>query len=276
MRHRKRKKAAAFAMVMTIVVVAALTALIVLAFSRVFIVRDVMVVGNRNLLREEVITQSGVQKGDRLLSITGGRLRERLEKNRYIEYMGHDFDYRGTLTIRINERLGVAVVNVLGLYYVMDASGMVLECAGSEYPVDVAGPRVTGFTLDDNTRVLVGETLPVRDRGQLEAMKSVIRELDETNLLGRASQLDVQNVENIYVMTSEAARIELGNTRQLRTKLLIAREVLFLREDEGDLEGAKIDVSNGENAHYIPAILPTPTGVPTPTPTLEPEPTPGP
>lgn len=276
MRHRKRKKAATFAMVMTIVVVAALTALIVLAFSRVFIVRDIMVVGNRNLLREEVITQSGVQKGDRLLSITGGRLRERLEKNRYIEYMGHDFDYRGTLTIRINERLGVAVVNVLGLYYVMDASGMVLECAGSEYPVDVAGPRVTGFTLDDNTRVLVGETLPVRDRGQLEAMKSVIRELDETNLLGRASQLDVQNVENIYVMTSEAAKIELGNTRQLRTKLLIAREVLFLREDEGDLEGAKIDVSNGENAHYIPAILPTPTGVPTPTPTLEPEPTPGP
>ena len=276
MRHRKRKKAATFAMVMTIVVVAALTALIVLAFSRVFIVRDIMVVGNRNLLREEVITQSGVQKGDRLLSITGGRLRERLEKNRYIEYMGHDFDYRGTLTIRINERLGVAVVNVLGLYYVMDASGMVLECAGSEYPIDVAGPRVTGFTLDDNTRVLVGETLPVRDRGQLEAMKSVIRELDETNLLGRASQLDVQNVENIYVMTSEAAKIELGNTRQLRTKLLIAREVLFLREDEGDLEGAKIDVSNGENAHYIPAILPTPTGVPTPTPTLEPEPTPGP
>ena len=274
MRHRKRKKAAAFAMVMTIVVVAALTALIVLAFSRVFIVRDVMVVGNRNLLREEVIFQSGVQTGDRLLSITNGRLRERLEKNRYIEYVGHDFDYRGTLTIRINERLGMAVVNVLGLYYVLDASGMVLECAGREYPLDVAGPRVTGFSLDDNSRVLVGEVLPVRDRGQLEAMKSVIEELDQTNLLGRASQLDVQNLENIYVMTSEAAKIELGNTRQLRTKLLIAREVLFLRESEGDLEGAKIDVSNGQNAHYIPAILPTPTSVPTATPTADPEATP--
>ena len=274
MRHRKRKKAAAFAMIMAIVVVAALTALIVLAFSSVFTVRDIMVVGNRNLLREEVITQSGVRKGDKLLSITGGKLRERLEKNRYIEYIGHDFDYRGTLTIRINERLGMAVVNVLGLYYVLDSSGMVLECAGSEYPVDVAGPRVTGLALDDNTRVLVGEVLPVRDRGQLEAMKNVIQELEETNLLGRASQLDVQNIDNIYVMTAEAAKIELGDTRQLRTKLLISREVLFLRESEGDLEGAKIDVSNGENAHYIPAILPTPTSVPTPTPTIAPEETP--
>ena len=274
MRHRKRKKAAAFAMIMAIVVVAALTALIVLAFSSVFTVRDIMVVGNRNLLREEVITQSGVRKGDKLLSITGGKLRERLEKNRYIEYLGHEFDYRGTLTIRINERLGMAVVNVLGLYYVLDSSGMVLECAGSEYPVDVAGPRVTGLSLDDNTRVLVGEVLPVSDRGQLEAMKNVINELEETNLLGRASQLDVQNTDNIYVMTSEAAKIELGDTRQLRTKLLISREVLFLRESQGDLEGAKIDVSNGQNAHYIPAILPTPTSVPTPTPTIAPEETP--
>ena len=52
MRHRKRKKAAKQTMAMSILVVGALAALIVLACSRVFVVRDVMVVGNRNLLRE--------------------------------------------------------------------------------------------------------------------------------------------------------------------------------------------------------------------------------
>lgn len=274
MRQKKRKRAAARAMAMTVVVVAALAALIVLAFSRVLIVRDVMVVGNRNLLREEVVTQSGVKPGDKLLSITSSKLRARLEQNRYIEYLGYDFDYRGTLTLRINERLGMAVVGVLGLYYVLDSSGMVLECAGSEYPLDVAGPRVTGFLIDDNARVLVGETLPVRERSQLADMEAVIEELNETNLLARASQLDVENGSNLYVMTTDGTKIELGDTRGLRAKLLIAREVLFLRESEGDLQGAKIDVSNGENAHYIPAVLPTPTSVPTPTPTASPEPTP--
>ena len=135
MRHKKRKKAARQAMSMTIVVVVVLAMLIVLACSRVFIVRNVMVVGNRNLLSEEVITQSGVQLGDNLLSISSAQLRERLEQNRYIEYIGHDFDYRGTLTLRISERLGMAVVYDLGYYYVLDAHGMVLECAGSGYGV---------------------------------------------------------------------------------------------------------------------------------------------
>ena len=116
MRHRKRSKHAKQTMAMAIALIGALALLIVLACSRVFIIRDIMVVGNRSLLSEEVITQSGVSTGDNLLSISTQQLRENLERNRYIEYRSHSFDYKGRLTITINERLGRAVVNVLGLY----------------------------------------------------------------------------------------------------------------------------------------------------------------
>ena len=270
MRHRKRKKAAKQTMAMSILVVGALAALIVLACSRVFVVRDVMVVGNRNLLREEVVTQSGVNIGDNVLGISDQTLKQALEQNRYIEYLGHGFDYRGTLTLRIQERLGMAVVYDLGYYYVLDASGVVLECAGSAYPTGVAGPKVTGLDLSPNSRVTVGERLPVHDMGQLEAMETVLTELESTNMLGRTSELSVKNTDNIYILTAEGAKIELGDTGSLRTKLLIGREVLSVREAQGDLLGAKIDVSNGKNAHYIPAILPTVTPTPTTTPTPSP------
>ena len=270
MRHRKRKKAAKQTMAMSILVVGALAALIVLACSRVFVVRDVMVVGNRNLLREEVVTQSGVNIGDNVLGISDQTLKQALEQNRYIEYLGHGFDYRGTLTLRIQERLGMAVVYDLGYYYVLDASGVVLECAGSAYPSGVAGPKVTGLDLSPNSRVTVGEKLPVNDKGQLEAMETVLTELESTNLLGRTSELSVKNTDNIYILTAEGAKIELGDTLSLRTKLLIGQEVLSVREAQGNLLGAKIDVSNGKNAHYIPAILPTVTPTPTTTPTPSP------
>lgn len=263
-------------MSMTIVVVAALSLLIVLACSQIFVIRDVMVVGNRNLLREEVVTQSGVEIGDNLLGITAQHLRRQLEQNRYIEYVGHEFDYRGTLTLRIRERLGMAVVYDLGYYYVLDDAGMVLECAGSAYPTGVAGPKVSGFAIEPNSRITVGEKLTVHDRGQLEAMERVLDELDATNLLSRASELNVKNIENMYILTSDGAKVVLGDTSSLRTKLLIAREVLSLREEAGDLMGAKIDVSNGYNAHYIPAVLPTVTPVPTATPTAAPPVTPKP
>ena len=276
MRHKKRKKAASQAMSMTIVVVAALAVLIVLACSQIFVIRDVMVVGNRNLLREEVVTQSGVEIGDHLLSITSQQLRQRLEQNRYIEYLGHEFDYRGTLTLRISERLGMAVVYDLGYYYVLDEAGMVLECAGSAYPTGVAGPKVSGFVIEPNSRITVGEKLPVHDRGQLEAMEYVLGELDSTNLLSRISELNVKNVQNMYMLTSDGAKVVLGDDTSMRTKLLIAREVLSLREEAGDLMGAKIDVSNGYNAHFIPPVLPTVTPVPTATPTIAPPATPKP
>lgn len=271
MRQRKRKKAAKQAMAMSILVVGALAALIVLACAQVFVVRDVMVVGNRNLLREEVVTQSGVEIGDNLLGITDERLRQALEQNRYIQYLGHGFDYRGTLTLRIQERLGMAVVYDLGYYYVLDATGLVLECAGSAYPTNVAGPRVTGLSIEPNSRIAVGERLPVHDTGSLEAMEIVLTALDGTNMLSRTSEMSVKNTDNIYLLTAEGAKIELGDTGSLRTKLLIAREVIAQREEQGDLMGAKIDVSNGKNAHYIPAVLPTVT--PTPTTTPSPSPT---
>lgn len=276
MRLRKRKKHAKQTIAMTIVVVAALATLIVLAVSQVFVVRDVMVVGNRNLLREEVVTQSSVESGDNMLSITAGMLRERLEQNRYIEYLSHGFDYHGRLTIRINERLGMAVVYELGYYYVLDETGMVLECVGSGYPAGVAGPKVNGFALEQNSRITVGEVFPVANKGQLEAMQLVIEALDETNMLARTSLLDVTSTYNMYAMTTEGAMIVLGEAKDLHTKLLIAKEVLSLREAAGDLKGARIDVSSGKNAHYIPAALPTITPVPTATPTIEPQATPKP
>lgn len=275
MRYRKRKKAARQTMTMAVLTIGVIAALLVIMCSQVFVVRDVMVVGNRNLLREEVVTQSGVEIGDNLLSISSQKLRERLEQNRYIEYLSHGFDYRGTLTIRINERLGMAVVNELGLYYVLDEDGMVLEVAGSAYPVEVAGPRVTGFKTDPNSRITVGERLPVHDRAQLEGMQLVLSAMEETNMLARTSLLDVSNMENMYIMTAEGSKVVLGDTSDMRTKLLIAREVLSVREARGDLRGAKIDVSNGENAHFIPAVLPTVTPVPTATPTVAPASTPG-
>ena len=276
MRYRKRKKAASQVMMMAVVVLAVLATLMVLACSQVFKVRGILIVGNRNVSKEDIIALSGVREGDNLLSLSDAELKKNLERNWYIEYIGHEFDYRGTLTLHINERMGMGVVNDFGLYYVVDASGMVLECAGSAYPDTVAGPKLTGLVWEDNSRVTVGNKLPVRDSGQLEAVQRVLKALDSTNLLGRASNLDVKNLDNMKILTTDGASVVLGDDRNLETKLLIAREVLAVREPLGTVMGAKIDVSSGREAHYIPQALPTVTPVPTATPTAAPAETPEP
>ncbi len=105
---------------------------------------------------------------------------------------------------------------------------------------------------------------------ELDAMEQVIAGLDSVGMLATASELSVKNLDNLYYTTSAGVKVELGNLSSLHTKLLIAREVLALREADEGVTGAKIDVSNGKNAHYIPAILPTVTPTPTTTPTPSP------
>ena len=56
MKPRKRKRAVRWTLLMAGMTAAALALLLVLTLSRVLIVRDIMVVGNRNLLSEEIIT----------------------------------------------------------------------------------------------------------------------------------------------------------------------------------------------------------------------------
>lgn len=275
MKPRKRKGAVRRTLLMAGMTAAALALLLVLTLSRVLIVRDIMVVGNRNLLSEEIITQSGVQIGDHLLGRAVTHMKENLEKNRYIQFEGYDFDYKGRLTIRINERLGEGVVRVLGIYYVIDGQGVVLECTGGDYPTNVAGPKITGFDIEENVWIIAGEKLPVSDTNQLEEMSLVLQALEETNMLARVSQLDVTSFDDLFVMTSESVKIELGDSTSLKSKLLIAREIITQREAEDDLCGARIDVSSGKKAHYIPPKLPTPTPVPTATPTIGPTATPG-
>ena len=275
MRHRKRSKVAKQTMAMVIALIGVLTILVILAYSKVLTIRDIMVVGNRNLLQEEVVTQSGVSIGDNLLSVNSDLLRRNLERNRYIEYKSYSFDYKGRLTITINERMGRAVVYVLGLYYVLDESGVVLECAGSEYPSGVAGPYVVGLAIPSNTQLVVGSTVPVNDQGQLQAMEQVITGLDAVGMLATASELSVKNLDNLYYTTSAGVKVELGTTASLRAKLRIVREVLPLREADENLVGSKIDVSSGVEAHFIPAVLPTVTPVPTATPTIDPSRSPG-
>lgn len=275
MRYRKRKKAAAQVMVMTVAVVAVLAALLVLACSQVFRVRGILIVGNRNLSKEDVIALSGVQEGDNLFSISDAELKKNMERNRYIEYLGHEFDYRGTLSLHINERMGMGVVNAVSAcitWWTRRAWCSSARAAHTRTPWP--GRRINNLILDDNSRVTVGERLPVRDSGQLAAVQRVLAALDSTDMLGRVSLLDVKNLDNMYLMTTDGARIVLGDDAKLETKLLIAREVLVVREPLGTVKGAKIDVSSAKEAHYIPNTLPTITPVPTATPTIAPSATP--
>lgn len=252
-----------------LIVVTIAAALLVIVNSQVMVIQHISVVGNRTLLAEEIIELSQIKIGDRYKDKSDAQIEANLERNHYIEFERCEFDYNSRrLTLYINERLGWAVIRAYGLYYVIDETGVVLESSGSAYPQNVSGPMVAGLIENENTNVwlTVGTQVPVQQKNRLEAMEATLKALDATNMLMRMATLDVSNPKDVWLMTDEGTKIELGDTSELEIKLLIAQEVLYQRESKGDLMGARLDVTSVERAHFIPAILPTKTPSTTATP----------
>jgi len=270
MAKRKKKNRLLIGMIkVAAALIAVMIAFLIFLNSQVMVIQNISVVGNRSISAEEIIELSGVRIGDRYLEKSASDIRKNLERNRYIEFERCEFDYNSRrLTLHIGERIGWGVVCAFGLYYVVDETGVVLECTGERYPDYVAGPGIAGLIETENTnlRPTVGVRLPIQTTIRLDVMETVLKALDTTNMLMRIATLDVTYPDDVKLMTDGGTSIELGDTQNLATKLLIAQEVLYQRESIGDVMGAKIDVSSGTRAHFIPGSRPTPTPVPTATP----------
>ena len=251
------------------VLICVIIAFLIFLNSQVMVIQNISVVGNRTIPAEEIILLSRLEVGQRYGELSDQEIRENLNQNRYIAFDYSKFDYNSRrVTLHVSERVGWAVVGAYGLYYVLDETGVVLECTGSEYPDNVAGPSVAGLFEKEygNIRPTVGSKLPIQTTIRLEVMEKVLKALDATNMLMRIATLDVTYPEDVTLLTDAGTSIELGDVSNLTTKLLIAQEVLYQREKLGGVMGAKIDVSSGTRAHFIPSVLPTPTPVPTATP----------
>ncbi len=271
MARKKKKRSDLMVRVVTAAAaaVAVIAVLLVILNSQVTVIKNISVVGNRTILAEEIIALSGVSVGDRYKARSDAQIAENLSRNRYLNFERCTFDFNSRrLTLHVSERIGWGVVGAYGLYYVVDQTGVVLECTGDQYPDNVAGPKIIGLieTEHTNMRPTVGARLPIQTTSRLEAMEQVLTALDQANMLMRIAMLDVTLPDDISLLTDAGTSIALGGTDSLMTKLLIAQEVIYRRESLGDLAGAKIDVSSGERAHFIPSVRPTPTSVPTATP----------
>lgn len=270
-----------------------------LARSTVFVLRSVQVEGDvTRYTPQQIADIAGVSMYQSIFSINEGQLRQAVESNRYLRFEGMQIVYPDGLILRVSERQPSATVTYLGVMFVLDDEGRVLDqySADSE-TLDV--PVVTGLKIK---RLAIGETLQTEMQWQTQAVQKVLAVLARSELTGRAVELNAENSDNLYLMTTDGLKIELGDVENMETKISIAQEVLrqidspvFLDEveqrqvqakqeaaeqraravangtltqeeadeearlaeqEEGlqfDLLGAKLDVSSGQVADFVPA-----------------------
>lgn len=93
--------------------------------SPYFNISDISIVGNVNLKREDVLSLSGISVGQSIFSVKTGDIYKRLKDNFWIKDVSVRKELPDKFSIKINERVPVAILKSNGSYLIND-DGVVL------------------------------------------------------------------------------------------------------------------------------------------------------
>lgn len=213
-------------------------------------IRNVAVVGNERFGWAEIVAAAGLDQGVNYFAVEEAKIRDNLEQNRYLVYEGMEKHFPNGLTLYVRERTACANVQVMGVTYLLDDAGMVLERSGKQ-GVEDSLMVVTGFLARE---VRVGKTLVPGLETQLAAYRALVQECELQGVLEQISELNLSDPDSLYLVTRDGYTAHLGDAQELRAKIGTVRAVIAKLREMGKYGGV-IEAAVPAVATYTPAEL---------------------
>lgn len=244
---RRRLKPGAKTALLTLVL---LCAVLVILREGVFKIRHIAVVGNDTISFQEVVSAAGLDSNASFFSLNEEKIRAGIDQNRYLVFEKMEKEFPSGVTIYVRERKPCANVQVMGITYLLDAEGMVLERLGSGALEDSL-LTVTGFQAKE---VRVGSIIVPATARHLQAYEALLNELTLQNVIEQAAELNLADPDSLYLVTRSGYTVHLGDDTQLRAKIGTVRAVIAKLQEMGKYGGV-IEASVPAVATYTPMDL---------------------
>lgn len=186
---------------------------------------------------EDIVSASGVRRGDRLYLLDCDEIEEKiLRECPYLSSIEVRRSFPNQLSFTVEGRLGLWYIEVAGARYALDGDLFVIDAAE-----DTDG--MTRLTLPNLKSAIAGE-LPKFGASEVEIKKTLelISSVRESSLKLRLSALDVSDRTNIRLEVDGKYRVLLGDASDFESKL---REVEVILEQDSvkNSEGGEINAS---------------------------------
>lgn len=244
----KEKRADSHTMRWVVLILAVLVTAGVMIYGAVFQVRSISVVGAKTIPEEEVIRLSGVTQGMNTFSIDDDQVEQGIESNRYLSLVCVEKQLPDKVVIQVKERIQAAQIKYCGILYTIDNRGMVLE---ESLNTDELNPYLVSVEGMNIKTCRVGESVTLHSADQLKVYTELMVELKVMSALSMIEELDLSNMDNIFLVSRDGYSIRLGDTTRLHAKL---RSMIMTMErlSRDGYQGGTIDVSAPVNPTYIP------------------------
>ena len=226
-----------------LVLVALLAVAAWLTVSRVFVLKEVRVEGNRGYTESEIAAMAGLTPGESIFNVSRESVSRSLSFHSDIKLLDFSVTYPDTAFLSILERQARAAINCAGVILIVDEDGQIMERLSS---VPEGSVVVSGMDVSVSAQ---GRQIESARSWQLKDMREVLSEIDAQNMLSVISELNVADRYNLYLVSNTGVKIVLGDEENMSEKLVWARTVLEKLTEEGVMRGV-LDVSTGKNAVY--------------------------
>ncbi len=226
--------------------IAVLAAIIVIAVfldGSVFIIRDVRIEGNCGMEDTDVIRLAGIDMGGKMRHFDEAEVRRNVENTGRLICVSADKELPGTVVITVEQRVPRIVTDYGGSIALMDAEGYVISVTHEMPEGDYL--YVTGLSANN----AVPGRLIGADNLRIEAMAAVIDGIDATGVSGYISEINVADIDGIYLYSRTGIQVMIGDTNQMENKLIWMKYALIDLEGRGETSG-KLDVTGGNQADY--------------------------
>lgn len=213
--------------------------------TRLFGVKNIVIINNNHLTEEEIISMSGVNQGDNIYKRSSKEIKDSLFENAYIEDATIKKKLPNTIEINIVERNINYMIQFSDTYVYLNNQGYMLEQTTEKANV----PIIVGLSTDQNS-VVIGGRLNTDD---LSKMNKIIKicELAKVNELSEfISKIDISNEKNYVVeMESRGKIINFGdcsNYSDLNTKMLYLTSILAVTDNSREEIFLNVDLNTNK------------------------------
>ncbi len=248
---RKGKSALGFLALVLLVLIAAG----IVMMRVVFVVKDIRVVGNAQFAAEQVVQMTGIQLGESMFDVDEQSARQGFLSHGVLSFEGLEKHMPSMVRVLVRERTPRVIISYAGLPTVLDEYGYAIEQA-RELP-EKALLTVTGLSLSSCE---VGKQAVSQLPFQIESMSAAVQQIYAQQLAPLISELNVSDLDNLYLMMRSGMMVKLGDSEHMQQKLLWMNSALTQLTAEGIVKGI-LDVSSAQSAVYQPAtgtVRPTP------------------
>lgn len=239
-------------LVIQLLTVTAVVAALVLGLSVFFKVETITVTGAQVYDPYTIEENSGIKKGDNLLTFSRPRAGALIKANLpYVDTVRFGIKLPGTVNIIIEEdQVVYAIRDQDQAWWLMNSDGRIVEqTTGSKA---ASHTQILGVTLESPEPNTVGkatenvstETYPSEDANagqlvpvvqtnaqRLTAVLQILQALEDNDIVGSAASVDVTRLEDIILWYGTRYQVNLGDNSNLEYKIACMNDVILQMSD---------------------------------------------